>query len=142
MCGEEVIWSEPSLRPFASAPCRHLRLDAAPRASALARAFVRELLPDGADDLLSEVDLLTSERVTNAVLHARTELVLILERRDDRVRISVTDGSRATVTLRHYQTDALTGRGLGVVAALSDRWGISAAPDGKVVWAELATAAA
>src|SRR4029453_480115 len=39
-------------------------------------------------------------------------------------------------TLRHYRTDALTGRGLTVVAALSDSWGISAAADGKVVWAE------
>jgi hypothetical protein len=40
--------------------------------------------------------------------------------------------------MRHYQADALTGRGLGVVAALSDSWGISAAGDGKVVWAEVA----
>jgi hypothetical protein len=39
--------------------------------------------------------------------------------------------------MRHYRADALTGRGLGVVAALSDTWGVSAAADGKVVWAEL-----
>jgi anti-sigma regulatory factor (Ser/Thr protein kinase) len=82
--------------------------------------------------------LIGSELVTNAVLHARTELTLTLELRGDRVRISVKDRSQAPATLRHYRVDALTGRGLGVVASLSDSWGISAASDGKVVWAELA----
>jgi anti-sigma regulatory factor (Ser/Thr protein kinase) len=86
----------------------------------------------------AQLVLIGSELVTNAVLHARTELTLTLELRDGRVRISVKDRSRAPATLRHYQADALTGRGLGVVAALSDRWGISAAADGKVVWAEVA----
>lgn len=81
--------------------------------------------------------LIGSELVTNAVLHARTELTLTLELHEDRVRISVKDRSQAPATLRHYRADALTGRGLGVVAALSDRWGVSTAPDGKVVWAEL-----
>jgi len=85
----------------------------------------------------SQLVLIGSELVTNAVLHARTELTVTLELRDGRVRIGVTDRSQAPATLRHYQADAMTGRGLGVVAALSDRWGISAAPDGKVVWAEV-----
>src|SRR5215213_6805678 len=85
----------------------------------------------------SQLVLIGSELVTNAVLHARTELTLTLELRDGRVRISVKDRSKAPPTLRHYQADALTGRGLGVVAALSDSWGVSAAADGKVVWAEL-----
>jgi anti-sigma regulatory factor (Ser/Thr protein kinase) len=86
----------------------------------------------------SQLVLIGSELVTNAVLHARTELTLTMELRDGRVRISVKDRSKAPPTLRHYQADALTGRGLGVVAALSDSWGISAAADGKVVWAEVA----
>ena len=84
--------------------------------------------------------LIGSELVTNAVLHARTDLTLTLELDDGRARISVKDQSQAPATLRHYRTDALTGRGLGVVAALSDSWGISAAADGKVVWAEVAAA--
>jgi len=89
----------------------------------------------------SQLVLIGSELVTNAVLHARTELTLTLELRDGRVRISVKDRSKAPPTLRHYQADALTGRGLGVVAALSDSWGVSAAADGKVVWAEVAASA-
>jgi len=86
----------------------------------------------------AQLVLIGSELVTNAVLHARTELTLTLELHGERVRISVKDRSRAPATLRHYQADALTGRGLGVVAALSDTWGISTGADGKVVWAEVA----
>jgi anti-sigma regulatory factor (Ser/Thr protein kinase) len=86
----------------------------------------------------SQLVLIGSELVTNAVLHARSELTLTLELRDGRIRISVRDRSKAPPTLRHYQPDALTGRGLGVVATLSDSWGISTAADGKVVWAEVA----
>jgi hypothetical protein len=81
--------------------------------------------------------LIGSELVTNALLHARTMLTLSLELRGDHVRISVSDASRAPATLRHYRPDSLTGRGLGVVAALSHRWGVNAVRDGKVVWAEL-----
>jgi anti-sigma regulatory factor (Ser/Thr protein kinase) len=89
----------------------------------------------------AQLVLIGSELVTNAVLHARTELTLTLELRDGRVRIGVKDRSKAPPALRHYRADALTGRGLGVVAALSDSWGISTAPDGKEVWAEVAASA-
>jgi anti-sigma regulatory factor (Ser/Thr protein kinase) len=111
-----------------------------PSSVAAARRFIQARagswsFPEPASEQLV---LIGSELVTNAVLHARTELTLTLELHGDRVRISVKDRSQAPATLRHYRADALTGRGLGVVAALSDSWGISAAADGKVVWAELA----
>jgi anti-sigma regulatory factor (Ser/Thr protein kinase) len=117
-----------------------LALTRSPSSVAAARRFIEGRaaawsLPVAATDQLV---LIGSELVTNAVLHARTELTLALELDDGRVRISVTDRSQAPATLRHYRADAFTGRGLGVVAALSNRWGVSAAADGKVVWAELA----
>jgi anti-sigma regulatory factor (Ser/Thr protein kinase) len=116
-----------------------IALPRSPSSVGAARRFIESRtaawsFPEPATDQLV---LIGSELVTNAVLHARTELTLTLELRDDRVRISVMDRSQAPATLRHYRPDALTGRGLGVVAALSDRWGVSTAPDGKVVWAEL-----
>jgi anti-sigma regulatory factor (Ser/Thr protein kinase) len=116
-----------------------IALPRSPSSVATARRFIEARtaawsFPEPATDQLV---LIGSELVTNAVLHARTELTLTLELRDDRVRISVKDRSQAPATLRHYRPDALTGRGLGVVAALSDRWGVSTAADGKVVWAEL-----
>jgi anti-sigma regulatory factor (Ser/Thr protein kinase) len=120
-----------------------IALPRSPSSVGAARRFIRARatawsFPEPASDQLV---LIGSELVTNAVLHARTELTLTLELDDHRVRISVKDHSLTPATLRHYQPDALTGRGLGVVAALSDTWGINAAADGKVVWAELDAAA-
>jgi anti-sigma regulatory factor (Ser/Thr protein kinase) len=125
-----------SIRP--PEPAR-ITLPRNPSSVAAARRFIEARaaawsFPKPAGELLV---LIGSELVTNAVLHARTELTLTVELRDERVRISVTDRSQAPATLRHYRVDALTGRGLGVVAGRSDSWGISAAADGKVVWAEL-----
>ena len=116
-----------------------IALPRSPSSVAAARHFIAARTAAWAfpEPVPGQLVLIGSELVTNAVLHARTELTLTLELREDRVRISVEDRSQAPPTLRHYRPDALTGRGLGVVAALSDRWGVSTAPDGKVVWAEL-----
>jgi anti-sigma regulatory factor (Ser/Thr protein kinase) len=129
--------AEPTTRPAGPA---QITLPRNPSSVAAARRFIQARaaawsFPEPASEQLV---LIGSELVTNAVLHARTELTLTLELHANRVRISVQDRSSAPATLRHYRADALTGRGLGVVAALSDNWGISAADDGKVVWAELA----
>ena len=132
--------ADPTTRSTRRPESARISLPRTPSSVAAARRFIQARaaawsFPEPASEQLV---LIGSELVTNAVLHARTELTLTLERRSDRVRISVKDLSQAPATLRHYQTDALTGRGLGVVATLSDTWGISAAADGKVVWAELA----
>ena len=127
-------------QPAAEAPgSARIALSRSPTSVAVARRFIaaRAAAWSFPEEASQQLVLIGSELVTNAVLHARTELTLTLELRDDRVRISVKDQSRAPATLRNYRPDALTGRGLGVVAALSDTWGVSAAADGKVVWAEL-----
>jgi anti-sigma regulatory factor (Ser/Thr protein kinase) len=132
--------AEPTTRPARRPEPARITLPRSPSSVAAARRFIQARaaawsFPKPAREQLV---LIGSELVTNAVLHARTELTVTLELHADRVRISVRDHSQAPATLRHYRPDALTGRGLGVVAALSDDWGISAAADGKVVWAELA----
>ena len=132
---------DPSTRSMRRPEPARVALPRSPTSVGAARRFIQGrarvwALPEPVSEQLV---LIGSELVTNAVLHARTELTLTLELRDGRVRISVKDKSQAPATLRHYRADALTGRGLGVVATLSDRWGVSAAADGKVVWAELAT---
>jgi anti-sigma regulatory factor (Ser/Thr protein kinase) len=116
-----------------------LTLDPSPSSPARARRVIHDRaaawsLPAAVGDQLA---LVGSELVTNAALHARTPFTLTLELRDDHVRISVEDQSSAPVALRHYQPDAPTGRGLGVVAMLSQAWGVQPTGDGKVVWAEL-----
>ncbi len=87
-------------------------------------------------DLADALCLVVSELVTNAVLHARTEVVLTLELRPGVARVGVRDNSPATLAVLNYSPEAVTGRGLGVVAALSRTWGMVADGDGKLVWAE------
>ena len=106
---------------------------------AMARRFVhafsdRQALPPQVDDQLV---LVSCELVTNAVLHAGTRLTLSLELHPDRVRVSVRDRSSALPSLRQGQPDSLTGRGLGLVAAVSRGWGVDPSWAGKVVWAEI-----
>jgi anti-sigma regulatory factor (Ser/Thr protein kinase) len=120
-------------------PGVRLTLDPSPSSPSRARRAIHDRaatwsLPAAVGDQLA---LVGSELVTNAALHARTPFTLTLELRDDHVRISVEDQSSAPVALRHYQPDAPTGRGLGVVAMLSQAWGVQPTRDGKVVWAEL-----
>jgi anti-sigma regulatory factor (Ser/Thr protein kinase) len=117
-----------------------LLLEPSPTSPGRARRLIRERaaawsLPE---ELAERLVLVGSELVTNAALHARTPLTLVLELRRDGVRISVQDRSRAPVAQRHYHPDALTGRGLAVVGALSRSWGVRPTADGKVIWAELA----
>jgi anti-sigma regulatory factor (Ser/Thr protein kinase) len=78
------------------------------------------------------VQLLTSELVTNAAVHARSPLELVLDHRAAAVRVEVYD--RDTT----IPTDAEKGRGLVLVDALADRWGANGTTTGKVVWFEIA----
>jgi anti-sigma regulatory factor (Ser/Thr protein kinase) len=116
------------------------RVELAPRPSSAATARQLARVVAGThrlgDDLADALCLVVSELVTNAVLHARTELVLTLEVRPGVVRVAVRDRSPAALAVRNYPPDAVTGRGLGVVAALSRTWGMVADADGKLVWAE------
>jgi anti-sigma regulatory factor (Ser/Thr protein kinase) len=121
-------------------PAAAERIELHPSASSPARArrFLSERsaawsLPSSLGDQLA---LVGTELVTNAVLHAHTPLTLAVELLDDRVRVSVRDGSSAPAALRRYRRDALTGRGLGMIAAVSRAWGVEPARGGKVIWAE------
>jgi hypothetical protein len=81
--------------------------------------------------------LVGAELVTNAVLHARTALILTLELSPDLVRVSVKDRSSAPAVLRRQPPEALNGRGLAMVSAVSRAWGVDPAGVGKRVWAEI-----
>jgi anti-sigma regulatory factor (Ser/Thr protein kinase) len=87
-------------------------------------------------DELHLAKLLTSELVTNAVLHGRGRIMLGGRLDGGRLHIEVTDegpGFQYAVGQRSF--DHLRGRGLAIVAAESARWGIG---DGAAhVWFEL-----
>lgn len=115
-----------------------LALRPVPASAALARAFVERTLGDwGCDGLVDAARLLVSELVTNAVLHARTDVDLAVVLTSRGVRVEVTDGSAAAPVMRTYEDEAMTGRGLALVEQMADRWGVDERGGGKAVWFEV-----
>ncbi len=108
---------------------------------AAARAFVRSELQQRAvpEPPLETAILLTSELVSNAMLHARTEVDLLLVMAASGLRVEVHDGGlrRPQPSPTPVPPSATTGRGLLIVAALAGRWGVDGTVDGKTVWFEL-----
>ncbi len=111
------------------------RLPPQPSSVAEARRLVRGLLVDARrEDLLETAVLLTSEIVTNALLHAGTDIDVAATLDDRGLRIEIGDGSPHLPSRRRYATTAGTGRGLLMLEALVDDWGVVRHPTGKTVW--------
>ncbi|MET9661431.1 ATP-binding protein [Streptomyces sp. NPDC006510] len=119
------------------------------RSVPLVRKFVRDALVDWAcEDRADEVLLCVSELVTNAVLHGVPpgrgfRLHLYLEPADGTLRIEVHDSGGGEVRLADSwaASDEEGGRGLRLVAALADKWGVGERNPGKVVWCEFEVSA-
>ena len=107
-----------------------------PSAVGSIRADVTRKLQDwGLDDAVATTALVVSELVTNAIRHATGPIELRLLR--DRALIcEVADGSSVSPRLRRAQTTDEGGRGLFLVAQLSQRWGTRYTARGKVIWSE------
>jgi anti-sigma regulatory factor (Ser/Thr protein kinase)/anti-anti-sigma regulatory factor len=120
-----------------------LRLAPSPTASAAARSFVREVcrywqlaLPDAT--VMERAVLLANELVTNAVVHAGTEMRLRLELRGDRLHVAVRDDNPRLLRLVVPDRETEGGRGLWLVEQLARAWGVTPHPEGgKVVWCAL-----
>ncbi len=111
-------------------------LPAEPMSAAVARGVVAGVVPVDGEPAEIAV-LLTSELVTNAVLHARTAAVLTVRCEDGVLRVEVGDGNQLVPVVKRYDRTAVTGRGLQLVSQLAHRWGVDVTPTGKVVWFEL-----
>jgi anti-sigma regulatory factor (Ser/Thr protein kinase) len=94
------------------------------------------------DHLRDEAALLVDELVTNAVLHARSDCVVVAEKGDDALRVEVIDRNSDLVGVRPgaEHLSAQGGRGLVIVAAMATAWGVHEHPLGKSVWFTLPTA--
>lgn len=113
----------------------HLHLDPLPRLVCDARRFVRAHAPPLPDDTLDALLLLTSELVTNVVLHTTDLPSLSVTRTADGVRVTVADGSCTAPARRPPSNAATTGRGVHLLETLSDEWGWRPRPEGgKAVW--------
>jgi hypothetical protein len=81
--------------------------------------------------------LLTSELVTNAVRHGRSDVRLQVAVDGDLLRVDVGDDNSRHPLRKPSDLGALDGRGLQIVELLALRWGVDDEPLGKRVWFEL-----
>ncbi|HET6817500.1 MAG TPA: PAS domain S-box protein [Mycobacteriales bacterium] len=118
---------------------RQLTLPPAPDSARHARRFVSEVLTDAReDDLLDVATLLTSELVTNGIVHAHTELRVVVDVTERFVRVEVADGNPNLPARREYDESAMTGRGMEMVELLAHEFGAEPLEgDGKRVWFRL-----
>ncbi|MFC5804657.1 SpoIIE family protein phosphatase, partial [Streptomyces formicae] len=114
------------------------------RSVATARAFVRDTLQGwGYSDVVDDAVVLTSELVTNAVIHAGTSADVLCLRTGEGVRVEVADRypereiplQSGGSTFAH--PDRENGRGLLLCAALASRWGVDYTQTHKQVWFQL-----
>ena len=89
--------------------------------------------------MCATASLLVSELVANAVLHGGSQAELDAQMPEGRLRVAVTDDNPNLPKVGDSPDfTAETGRGLILVSALADRWGVERAPSGgKAVWFEL-----
>lgn len=99
-------------------------------------ALNRADLPVG---LTTDVQLVVSELVTNAVLHACSPVRVGIDVLAGGVRVTVTDLSPVTPVVEAAARDAVSGRGMHVVDALVSRWGTTVRGSNKTVWFEIDT---
>jgi anti-sigma regulatory factor (Ser/Thr protein kinase) len=105
-----------------------------------ARRFVRGMLEDSprGDDM----ELIAAELISNAILHSLAgetggKFVITLRTLTGWARVEVADPGVGQWHPRAGGTESDYGRGLAIVAALADKFGHGAGPDGQVVWAEV-----
>lgn len=115
--------------------------------AAAARRFVAALAERyGLVDIVEQVKLCTSELVTNAVLHARTELVVLVRATGNLMNVSVRDSSPVPLSVGSFEAGEslasgdeahITGRGWVLVSAVANGCGVIEHDVGKTVWFEL-----
>jgi anti-sigma regulatory factor (Ser/Thr protein kinase) len=118
---------------------RSARLDPEPASASAARRLVRATLAEvGETAALDAAELAVSELVTNAILHAATPLDLSIEVTEQVITIAVRDGHPRLPMQRHWGETATTGRGMRLVASVSDEYGVDTqGAAGKSVWFRL-----
>lgn len=120
-----------------SLPVASTTLPAHPASSRAARAFVAEHLRAwNLEPAVEDATLLVSELVTNAILHGRSPIDLVVRKVKSSVRVEVFNDGKRSVPPRNPELDAATGRGFSLVQAVASRWGSDDA--GSSVWFEIA----
>lgn len=117
-----------------------LPFEAVPAQLELLRKSVRHTLEQwGAHAIADEAELVVTELATNVFKHVGEGVAatLVLEPKDERLRVEVHDKSRSVPTLSEGCPESECGRGLHLLAAMSEVWGTLLTAAGKAVWCEL-----
>ena len=107
---------------------------------AAARRFVRAALESVETDplVVETAELLTTELVTNAIVHAGCKSRLFIRAAKGVVRVEITDPDDRLPSMAALDVEALGGRGLVIVNGLASAWGVEPTTcSGKTVWFEL-----
>jgi len=101
------------------------------------RRFVRATLSQwGLDRMKDRVELVASELITNALLHAASPAQLRIEKLPDRVRLELGDESESLPQLTKPNHDATSGRGVFLIDTVTSCWGITPTDTGKTIWCD------
>ena len=111
----------------------HLELRPTSESARAARAFVAAHASVG-EEALDAAMLLTSELVTNAILHARTELVVGVTQGADVLMVTVGDRSTDDPVRQEPDDTRPSGRGMVLIEHMAAQWGVEHDDTGKTVW--------
>ena len=102
----------------------------------VARSLIRKAVSEwGFDGVADDAMQVAHELCVNGLTHGRSECRLRAFVDGDGIRVEVEDANERIPVVALGPVEALSGRGLPLVAALADDWGVESTVDGKVVWA-------
>ncbi|MER7842407.1 SpoIIE family protein phosphatase [Kitasatospora sp. NPDC096077] len=134
--GDDVVLLVARTRRLAADRIAEWDVPVDPAAVAAVRAgATAQLIRWGLDEAVFTTELVLSELVTNAIRYGRPPIRLRLLH-DRGLICEVSDGSSTSPHLRYAADEDEGGRGLFLVAQLTDRWGTRYSPRGKTIWAE------
>ena len=113
------------------------RFPRTPESVSAARRFARDAAGELPCAALDAVELMVSELASNCIEHANTPFELAIEVSEDEVRVSARDSGRGRPVPRSPKLSEPRGRGLRIVEALADDWGIVASVSQSTVWFSL-----
>ena len=118
-----------------TSPRAAVELPVSREAPAMAREFLRAAsCREHHSAVLDDAVLLVSELVTNSVLHGGPPVVVAVDCDGTTLRVRVRDGSSVAPRPREATESDENGRGMALVAEMSDEWGVDSEPAGKNVW--------
>jgi anti-sigma regulatory factor (Ser/Thr protein kinase) len=111
-----------------------LALPRGPTAPAQARRQVSAVCQDLHRDVTNIATLLTSELVTNALVHGCGAIEMTIDLTPGQLRVDVQDESSQQPKMQASNVDSTRGRGLLLLERLASSWGVRKSNGGKGVW--------